>query len=168
MTDVEVFAYETLERSRGGQHVRGGPGVIVIHHPTGWAAVNRDEPTQMKCKAAALAQLDEMLGCASKIAKLTGELAAALERLDWTHQRYLTEREINGALGEERDRLSAAREKAVRALEAAEYRYQGEILRMIPIVEAAERWADNTWPSYKAVNGEILTDAVTAYRKAKP
>lgn len=162
MTDVEVFAYETLERSRGGQHVRGDPGVIVIHHPTGYAVVNRNEPTQMKCKAAALAQLDEMIGYAAKIARLTEERDAALERAETEYQRYLTEREINGALGEERDGLFEDKIKAVKALESVEEKYQWEILRMAPVVEAAERWLDN----WTAKN--YLEAAVAVYRKAKP
>jgi hypothetical protein len=86
---------------------------------------------------------DEEIGIMrNKISRLTKERDAALERAEAEHHRYLTEREVNVALGEERDGMRT-------------------------VVEAAERWADNTWPSHRAINGEIL-DAVTAYRKAKP
>jgi protein subunit release factor A len=59
--DIEVHAYSTLARSRGGQQCGTEPGVIVIHRPTGITIVDRSERSQIMCRLAAYRKLQDVL-----------------------------------------------------------------------------------------------------------
>lgn len=83
---------------------------------------------------------EEIVNLRSIVFRLRNERNAALERAEIEHRRYLSEREVNVALGEERDRMS-------------------------PVIKAAERWADS-FTGTKAYDD--LEAVVAIYRKSKP
>lgn len=183
--DIEVIASSALRVGRGGQQVAPQPGVVVIHRPTGIAAIAEDERSQLANRAAAIAKLCAVLNAR----QLADQLEAALAEIKWLQRKLksITYYEIHdGAITLLTDKLEAVADGTalhalacdaatnIRQLQQTNARAEAESARMRPVIDAAEEWYDlrkefqqrETFSLRERLDraGDRVAGAVDAYR----